>query len=205
MPRSRVRKAARTKIKRPWIPPKHRDLFLYLIGLALVGICVLFPTVNYWEYFQAKRAFAVDAERGKPALAQVEKLEDYGRSVLPADSVHTYDEAFPTSGLYDRSWASAGFYSTLRASSLLLHSLERGYVVIYYDDPAPEVLNTLRQWAGLFHDDRDGIIVVPHPGLDEAIVLTAWQRRLRLSQFDPSAVAAFIDAFRGRGPERQIR
>jgi hypothetical protein len=45
----------------------------------------------------------VDAERGKPALAQVEKLEDYGRSVLPADSVHTYDEAFPTSGLYDRS------------------------------------------------------------------------------------------------------
>jgi hypothetical protein len=54
----------------------------------------------------AERAFAVDAERGKPALAQVEKLEDHGRSVLPADTVHLYDEAFPTvgtapSGRYD--------------------------------------------------------------------------------------------------------
>jgi hypothetical protein len=67
------------------------------------------------------------------------------------------------------------------------------------------VLKTLRHWAALFHEDRDGIIVVPYPGLGEEIVLTAWQRRLRLSQFDPSAVAAFIDGFRGHGPERQIR
>jgi hypothetical protein len=48
-------------------------------------------------------------------------------------------------------------------------------------------------------------IDVPRPGLDDAIVLTAWRRRLRLSQFDRSAAAAFIDAFRGRGPERQVR
>jgi hypothetical protein len=185
--------------------PKASRLFLYLIGLVLVGICVLFPTVHYWEYFQAKRAFAADAERGKPALAQVEKLHDHGRSVLPADIEHSYDEAFPTSDQYDRSWASAGFYGTSQAPTLWFTLWSAGTSLSTSDDPGPEVLKTLRQWAGLFHEDRDGIIVVPHPGLDKAIVVTAWQRRLRLSQFDPRAVAVFIDAFRGRGPERQIR
>src|SRR5260370_9744589 len=205
MPQARVRKAAKGRPKRPWAAASRRELVFYCVGLGLLVSCVLFPIVHYWEYFQAERAFAVDAERGKPALAQVERLEDHGRSVLSADTVHVYDEAFPTSGPYDQSWASAGFYGTPRAPTLLLHSLQQGHVVIYYDNPAPEVLNTLRQWAGLFHEDRDGIIVMPYPGLDEAIVLTAWQRRLRLSQFDQSAAAAFIDAFRGRGPQRQTR
>ena len=205
MPRSRVRKAAKGGLKRPWAPARHRELVFYLVGFGLVGTCVLVPALHYWEYFRAIRAFAADAERGKQALAEVEKLEDHGRSVLSADTVYVYDEAFPTSGPYDPIWANAGFYSTSRSPTLLVHSLERGYVVIYYDDPAPDVLNKLRQWAGLFHEDRDGIIVMPYPGLDEAIVLTAWQRRLRLSQFDPNAGAAFIDAFRGRGPERQVR
>jgi hypothetical protein len=205
MPRSRVRKAAKYGLKRPWAPARHRELILYLVGLGLVGTCVLVPTFHYWEYFRAERAFAVDAGRGKPALSEVEKLEDRGRSVLPVDTVHVYDEAFPTSGPYDPIWANPGFYSTSRSPTLLVHSLERGYVVIYYDNPAPDVLNTLRLWAGLFHEDRDGIIVVPYPGLNETIVLTAWQKRLRLSQFNPSAAAAFIDAFRGHGPERQVR
>ena len=205
MPKSRVRKAAKGSLKRPWAPATHRELVLYLVGLALVGTCVLVPTIHYLEYFRAEWAFDVDAERGNPALRRTERLEDHGRSVLPDDAEHAYAEEFPTSGPYDPNWADAGFYDTSRSPTLLVHSLERGYVVIYYDDPAPNVPETLRQWAALFHEDRDGIIVVPYPGLGEAIVLTAWQRRLRQDQFDQGAAAAFIDAFRGRGPERQMR
>src|SRR5216683_1401993 len=67
MPRSRVRKAARYGLKRPWSPARHRELILYLVGLGLVGTCVLVPTFHYWEYFRAERAFAVDAGRGKSA------------------------------------------------------------------------------------------------------------------------------------------
>ena len=44
-------------------------------------------------------------------------------------------------------------------------SLERGMVVIYYDVPPPIVLQMLREWAGLFHGDRDGIVIVAHSGL----------------------------------------
>ncbi len=50
-----------------------------------------------------------------------------------------------------------------------------------------------------------GIVVTPKSGLGETVVLTAWTRVLRLKPFEPEAAAAFIDAFRGRGPERPVR
>ena len=77
--------------------------------------------------------------------------------------------------------------------------------MIYYDKPLPSVLETLKTWASLFRGDRDGIIVVANPGLGTEIVLTAWDKRLQLANFEPSAAAAFIDAFRGRGPEKRVR
>jgi hypothetical protein len=47
--------------------------------------------------------------------------------------------------------------------------------------------------------------VVPSPGLKERIVLTAWEKRLLLDRFDEGAAAAFLEAFRGRGPEGAMR
>jgi len=41
--------------------------------------------------------------------------------------------------------------------------------------------------------------------LNNQIVLTAWRKRLKLDAFDTKIAAAFIDAYRGRGPERQVR
>ena len=205
MSKSRVRESAKANLKRPWAPATHRELVLYLAGLALVGTCILVPAIHYLEYLRAEQAFTVDARLGKLSLTRTENLENHGRSVLPEDTEYAYSEEFPTSGPYDPDWVDAGFYDTSRSATLLVHSLERGYVIIYYDNPAADVLKTLRQWVALFRRDRDGIIVVPHPHLGEAIVLTAWQRRLQLNQFDPSSAAAFIDASRGRGPERQIQ
>ena len=51
----------------------------------------------------------------------------------------------------------------------------------------------------------DGIVAVPSPGLGEGIVFTAWQKRLTLPRYDETKAAAFIDAFRGRGPENAVR
>ena len=48
-------------------------------------------------------------------------------------------------------------------------------------------------------------MVAPRPGLGEAVVLTAWNKILRLDAFDADAAAAFIDRFRGRGPEHPVR
>jgi Protein of unknown function (DUF3105) len=147
------------------------------------------------------------ANSGKSALAETETFEDPRRKliVLSANAAYDYGVDFPTFGTYDPDWVNTGFYTDPRSPTLLVHSLSRGYVVIYYDRPSSVVLQMLKHWASLFHEDRDGIIVVPHFGLDERIVLTSWGKRLNLSEFNQSAAAAFIDAFRGRGPEGHVR
>ena len=82
-----------------------------------------------------------------------------------------------------------------------MHSLEHGNVVIYYDRPAPDVRATLQKWAKRHPGKWDGVIVAPLPGLGQGIVLTAWRKRLRLDPFDAARAQAFLDAFRGHGPE----
>ena len=194
-----------TRFKRPWAPYKNRELVLYLIGLALILTCVIPVPLHFWYRAQEERNFEMQAAEGKSTLSRVEDVGDHGRSMLSPNTAYDYRDSFPTSGPHDRDWVATGFYDSPRAPTLLVSALERGEVVIYYDKPEELTLETLKEWAGLFHGDRDGIVIVPHPELGSEIVLTAWDKRLRLPQFDPAAAAAFIDAFRGHGPEKPVR
>lgn len=45
------------------------------------------------------------------------------------------------------------------------------------------------------------LIVIPRPGMETKIALTAWTRLERLDGFDEKRFTAFIDAFRDKGPE----
>ncbi len=94
-----------------------------------------------------------------------------------------------------------GFYTKTQPPEKLVHSMEHGDVVIYYDRPSPSVRATLKEWARLHPGKWDGVVVVPLPGLGQGIVLTAWRKRLRLDQFDAALAQAFLDAFLGHGPE----
>jgi hypothetical protein len=83
--------------------------------------------------------------------------------------------------------------------------LEHGGIVIYYVQPAPETVDRLKDWTSLYQGVWDGVLAVPRPGLGQAVMQTAWRKRLRLKSFDAQSAAAFIDAYRGRGPENPVR
>jgi hypothetical protein len=100
---------------------------------------------------------------------------------------------------------AAGGLSATRAPTQLVHALEHGNVVIDYGEPAPEGMERLERWAALYDGQWSGLVVTPAVGLGEAAVLTAWTERRELDSFDPAAAAAFIDAYRGRGPEHPVR
>ena len=195
----------KSRLKRPWAAYKYRKLILYLIGLGLILICIAPVPVHYWYRLQVERNFSFEANSGKTSLEKVETLDDRGQWLLTLNTAHEYGDPFPTSGPYDPNWLQPGFYGSPRAPTLLVHALARGNIVIYYDQPQERGLAILKDWAALFRGEQDGIIVVAYPGLGSELVLTAWGRRLRLPQFDPSAAAAFIDAFRGRGPENRSK
>lgn len=78
-------------------------------------------------------------------------------------------------------------------------------MVAYYDEPGFMAHSMLQRWSGDRAGRWSGLIAVPHDGVGQKVVLTAWRHRLDLPQFDQTALAAFVDAYSGRGPENPVR
>ncbi len=178
-----------------------------VIGAAVV-VLVAALAVAGWLAFSS-RSSAPDTEGTAPAdqtaLSQVETFPCPSRDHVQPDTQVDYATDPPVCGSHYDASVEPGFYTTEQVPEELVHSLEHGYVVIYYDQPEPAVLQTLQDLAKRFTGDWDGVVVAPRPGLGQAIILTAWGKMLRLDTFDEDAVMAFLDAYRGRGPEHPVR
>ncbi len=187
--------------------PEQAPTFAHwrLVGAAC--FVALAAASGWWWQGQSKQqsAFEAQAQRGRPALDQVVVHDNEGRGHLGLGESVRYQSDPPTSGIHNLKWIDPGVYTRIQPREKLVHSLEHGMVVIYYDKPTALVAEVLDHWAGLFGAPWSGVVVAPKPGLDETIILAAWRRTLTLEPFDSDAGAAFIDAYRGRGPEHQVR
>ena len=162
--------------------------------------------VWYWvETTGDERAFMALAEQGRDQLAAVQSHPNKGRSHFAPGGSYNYGEPFPTSGPHDPIWAEPGFYRAALPATRLVHAMEHGNVVLYYDRPGDEVLATIEAWTDLYPGKWDGLIATPSPGLGPKVMLNAWTKSLELDPFDPVPAAAFIDTYRGRGPENPVR
>ena len=175
---------------------------------AVYGACGVALVAGAYGYYnsQVKASTFEDlAMAGQASLSQVAVSPSEGRTHVPVGQPLQFATNPPTSGAHYPVWVDPGFYENAQSQVNLVHSLEHGMIVVYYDKPGAAVLDRLREWAGLFSGPWSGIIAVPRAGLDEKLILTAWRRTLRMDRFEESAAAAFIDAFRGRGPENPVR
>jgi hypothetical protein len=173
----------------------------YAVAVGLLG----WAGYSYFTAQNNAADFAVLVEQGQSALSRVEVRESEGRNHLRAGQGISYRTDPPTSGPHYPVWVDPNFYVSAKSRSNLVHSMEHGMVVIHYDAPGDEVIATIRQWTGLFSGPWSGLIAVRRLGLGEKLIVTAWRRTLRLDRFEAKAAAAFIDAYRGRGPEKPVR
>ncbi len=183
---------------KPWGRPNAVLGAIAAVALAAGGL-------YFWLGDQANSEFRALAMQGQAALSRVRTPASQGGGHLGAVQSHGYNERFPTSGIHDLVPVGPGFYRNVLPPTKLVHSLEHGHIVIYYESPGAEVIQLLKDATSL-HDGRwDGVIAVPATGLGKSVVLTAWGKIFRLNGFDPAAAAAFIDRYRGRGPESPAR
>ena len=142
---------------------------------------------------------------GQGALTRVETFPNDGQNHQPVGTPLRYRTDPPVAGDHWPVWADPGRYAQAPPNEALVHSLEHGHIVIYIDRPNADGVRLLTVWSNMYRGMWDGIVVVPRANLGGGVVLTAWQKVLRLNEFDPAAAAAFIDQFRGRGPENPVR
>ncbi len=159
----------------------------------------------WWRSAAVERDFLALAAEGKAALSGVRNERSLGGGHLGLGQTRTYPSRFPTSGSHHSVPTEPGVYQDQQPAIHLVHALEHGHIVIYYDKPGGAVLETLRRWTKLYSGHWDGVVATRMSGLGRKIVLTAWTKSFSQAEFDRPAAAAFIDAFRGRGPENRVR
>ena len=127
------------------------------------------------------------------------------------DAHEPYNTDPPTSGPHAGT-VRADFYETAPPDENLVHNLEHGYVVIWYnctelDDAGCQSLKT--QIRGVMNrakpvvvaSDIKKLIAAPRPQMDARIALTSWGRIDKLDEFNETEIMEFINDFRERAPE----
>lgn len=103
-----------------------------------------------------------------------------------------YGQSPPVGGPHNPVWANCGFYDTEIPNENAVHSLEHGVVWITFTDDADEAtLATIQDIVG----QSDHLMASLYPDQGDPIVLTAWNRQLRLDSIDDPRVQEFVETY----------
>ncbi len=151
------------------------------------------------------------APKAPPNVKDLDTLEffsDEGQEHVPDGTKVIYKTSPPTSGRHYARWLPPGVYEMEKATpELLVHNLEHGNVVIYFDrDQLPKQdLDTLLELPKKYPGQWDGVVLVNQKGSASPLIFTAWRAKMPLNGYDTKKADQFLDAFRGRGPEHPVR
>ena len=118
---------------------------------------------------------------------------DAGRTHVP-QAGYTVDP--PAGGDHDPVPAPAGFYDTgdVPTDGHLVHSLEHGYVDIWYGNGlSTDQVNSLKSFA-----DQDKVLVISYPNLPagKSVAMTTWGRLQSCDKVDTDEIQAYIDQYK---------
>jgi hypothetical protein len=187
-------------------PSSHRRLKLAISLAIIVGLTGYF----IWEttlYVPPEK----DARTSLPG--QFVPAQDSGQIPIGAQ-YSAYSTNPPTSGPY---WAPGtdtlptglaisvpprwGIYNQTLPSEALVGSMERGGVVIWYNDQAGcdvMCLQTLDLLVKPLVQDKHHLILAPFHDMQHAVAITSWTRMLTMDHVDDTSILQFIKAHEDR-------
>lgn len=122
-----------------------------------------------------------------------------------------YTSEPPTSGPHYDAPVQAGFYDEAPQDEYLVHNMEHGHVIIWYnctglsaeacDQLKADIRNVMGSAGLSVITGTLKLVAVPRPTLDNPIVLTSWGHMQELDRFDRDAILTFIRAYRDEAPE----
>lgn len=172
---------------------EQRRRYLLIGGAALALLLVVAGVAA--AMLQPRQATSV----GSASCDSVQLLADEGRGHLsPGDPTPVYKTVPPTSGTHNPASLPAGIYDNNTDITMLVHSLEHGYVIMYYNGISSQELAQLK---AIQNQDPFKTIVAPYPNMPHKIALAAWARLQTCDGVSDAAIRSFIAQFRNQGPE----
>jgi len=123
-----------------------------------------------------------------------------------------YNSTPPTSGPHYENLAGWGAHDEPVQYEHLIHNLEDGGVIVYYQCPegCPEVVDELTAVLSPYWDQGRHVALAPndptwtvggsqplHADMGALIALTAWQKLLKLDAMDADTIRAFVEHYEG--------
>lgn len=144
------------------------------------------------------RAGAFGAAMSEAGCGDIQEFEDEGADHVENGTEVDYETAIPTSGTHWQAPAEAGFYEEATPAAQLVHNLEHGQVVVYYQDVAGAELVELEDYVV----GDAALVAAPAPeSAESAITFVAWTKLQGCERLSSEALDAFRQQFQGRGPE----
>lgn len=181
---------------------------LALVGVLLVAVAIVAYVLTAGGGGGGD-ALADLPDRGDDAVISQVQDEPNDNTTHVDRGEAEYDRIPPTGGAHYDPSVGPGFYTEEQTLGELVHSLEHGYIVVWYDPSAlsSDAEENLRTYSNEYTGRFKGFIAVPNPSDDPEAnyVLTTWGKRLTMDQYDEDTVRAFTAEYIGRGPENPVR
>ncbi len=191
-PRQIQREAQRRK-------QSQQKVFLYG-SLAVVVVAVIAGIVFFANQAPASSGLMGDPV-GIPSRDHVPTNTPPGPylSNPPAGGAH-YDTDYPAKFFQESDLATLPAHP----EGYLVHSLEHGYVIFWYNCQAPNTdCTALKKTIQTVMDQAGGtkLIAFPWTGMDVPLAMTSWGRILKFARADPTVMAQFVQHNRYQAPE----
>lgn len=184
-------------------------LVLTILFFALIAVGV-FATIgnpevrsiisDEFEKGFAKEQLKIDATEA--GCGPVEKFPSQGEKHVAEGAGHpAYNSDPPTSGPHYELPAQPGFYTTPLAPEALVHNLEHGQIVIWYNPDADGLV--LTQIEILAQQEQVATVAAPYEGVSgvTTLVITAWQHSQACESPSQEVMDDFRRQFQGHSPE----
>jgi hypothetical protein len=204
--------------------------FIYIGVAVLIMILVL-----CWLFYESsrplpgqKQSYECDSYIDLTQL-EIKNTDDKCRIHVPIGMEVKYPTNPPTIGPHFADWTRAGVYADVKDDRNLVHSLEHGYVLMFYKCNLESRVESLEssgsaEASGSAQVDTQAIcdqrkdqlsaiyekkgkkklLVAPKSNLDTNYALSAWQYLDKFNNFEEKRVTDFIDAHLDNGPERTM-
>jgi hypothetical protein len=141
----------------------------------------------------------------RPAGGLGTPMPDEGNAHVGDGEPITYKNYPPSSGTHYSTPADAGFYDQTVPEGKFVHSLEHGYIVIFYKPDLPaatkQQLKDAYSKLPLSKYGKVKAVIVPYTNMSTPMAIAAWDRLMLLNSFNYDEIQTFYQQYVDKGPE----
>ena len=178
----------------------RRNLVTIIVAVVVIAVVVVAIVVQRGS--ESGIAGEVGVSEAEANCGEIESPEDQGRDHIPDGEPHApYSSSPPTSGPHYGSPAAVSFYAEQMPPEQLIHNMEHGQIVIWYNPDAPADL--IDQVETLVRQEPAATVATAYTDIESPyqMVLSAWGKIQMCEKVSQDVVDDFRRRFQGKSPE----